>query len=678
MSTSFIGIDLGTTFSAIAHINKRGVPEIIENAEGELITPSVVLFDGEEVIVGSYAKNNLTTFPGQTVEFVKQNMGDRSFAFEYQGKKYPATEISAFILKKLKVDAERRLGESIDEVVISVPAYFGDPQRRATKEAGEIAGLKVLQLINEPTAAAYAYGLHHMGRNQRALVFDLGGGTFDVTVVEISGDRIEVKATDGDHHLGGKDWDDALIQRIASHFEKTYAISPYANETDFHLLKAKAVAAKIALSKLPKVNIDFGCKGKILRSEISRQEFEFMTATLVDQCQMLTDKVIRDAGFKMTDIDAVLLAGGSTRMPMIRNMLEACFGKAPSTALNPDECVALGASVKAALLRKEKWLLPAAGTTWALPSKMQDINVTSHSFGLVVLRDGRLFNSVVIPKNTDYPCEYSRDDYVTTYDNQLTLDLYVLEGEAADPRDCDLIGAYQIFDIPRGPIGGARLKVSYKYNDNQIIQVVAFDLNNKTLLPIRPIDHPDINLLGVSTAMDVAILVDCSGSMSGEKLANAQSAAIRFSETIIRGASKVGVVSFGGAAAQLECALTADHAEFSRKIANLKAYGGNPMWDAIDVADHTIFGDQNSNSMKVIIVLADGDPGNAAATLASANRVKGNGIRIIAVGVGAGVDEAFLRKIVSEPNDYHFVGESFELKSTFINIATQLSSQVSR
>ena len=296
----------------------------------------------------------------------------------------------------------------------------------------------------------------------------------------------------------------------------------------------------------------------------------------------------------------------------------------------------------------------------------------------MVLRDGRVFNSIVIPKNTPYPCEYSRDDYVTTYDNQLTLDLYVLEGEATDPRDCELVGAYQIFDIPRRPIGGARLKVSYKYNDNQIVQVVAFDVEDNTPLPIRPIDCPDINLLGVSTGMDVAILIDCSGSMSGEKLANAQAAALRFSQNISLGASKVGVVSFGGAAAQLECALTANQAELGRKIANLKAHGGNPMWDAIDVADHSIFGDQTSNSMKVIIVLADGDPGDAAATLASANRIKEKGIRIIAVGVGAGVDEAFLRKIVSEPNDYHFVGESFELKSTFINIATQLSSQVSR
>ena len=310
-------------------------------------------------------------------------MGDSSFVFEYHGKKYTAPKIAAFILKKLKADAERRLSEPIDEVVISVPAYFGDPQRRATKEAGEIAGLKVLQLINEPTAAAYAYGLHHVGRNQRALVFDLGGGTFDVTVVEISGDKIKIKATDGDHHLGGKDWDDALIQHIARHFEKTYAISPYANETDFHLLKEKAVAAKISLSNRLKVNIDFGCKGKLLRSEINRQEFESMTATLVDQCRMLTDKVIRDAGFKIGDIDAIVLAGGSTRMPMILNMLQISFNKTPSNALNPDLCVALGASVKAALLQKEKWVLPGTGKTWALPSNLQDINVTSHSFGLV-------------------------------------------------------------------------------------------------------------------------------------------------------------------------------------------------------------------------------------------------------------------------------------------------------
>lgn len=208
MSTyNFIGIDLGKTFSAIAHVNEHGVPEVIVNAEGERTTPSVVLFNGDEIIVGSYAKDNMAVYPGQGVEFVKR-FGDKLWSFEYKGRKYTAPEISSFILKKLKEDADVKLGTKISDVVITVPDYFGDPQRRATIAAGEMAGLNVAQVINEPTAAAYAFGLHKLGQDQRVLVFDLGGGTFDVTIIEITGERIEVKAANGDHQLGGKDWDD--------------------------------------------------------------------------------------------------------------------------------------------------------------------------------------------------------------------------------------------------------------------------------------------------------------------------------------------------------------------------------------------------------------------------------------------------------------------------------------
>lgn len=511
-SSNYIGIDLGTTFSAIARINEHGVPEVIENAEGERTTPSVVLFDGSEIHVGSYAKDNMAVYPGQGVEFVKRFMGDKLWSFEYRGKKYNASEISSFILKKLKTDAEESLGEKISDVVITVPAYFGDPQRRATIEAGEMAGLNVVQVINEPTAAAYSFGLHKLGKDQRALVFDLGGGTFDVTVMEISGEKIEVKATNGDHQLGGKDWDEALIKYIADRFQKTHRINPYDDEADYQTLKEKALSAKISLSSLPKVNVIYGCKGKTLKEEITRQKFEEITSRLVNQCRMLTELVLKEAKYQKKDIDVVLLAGGSTRMPMVVNMLKEYFGKEPSKALNPDECVALGAAVKAALLKKETWSLPGQKKTWALPSGMKDINVTSHSFGLAVLKDGDLFNSIIIPKNTPYPCDREKSDYVTTYDDQETLDLYVLEGEAEDPRDCELVGSYQIYDIPKRPAGKTKLKVTYKYNQNQIVEASAIDLNNNKKLPMKKItEDVDLNRLLIDRRVDVSLYSEYAG-----------------------------------------------------------------------------------------------------------------------------------------------------------------------
>ena len=510
--SNFIGIDLGTTFSAIAHINEHGMPEVIENAEGERTTPSIVLFDGNEIAVGAYAKENIVAYPGQVVEFVKRNMGDKLFSFEYRGRHYGAAEVSSFILRKLKNDAEEKLGERISDVVITVPAYFGDPQRRATMEAGELAGLKVSQLINEPTAAAYAYGLHKLGANQRVLVFDLGGGTFDVTVMEISGDLIEVKATNGDHQLGGRDWDEALVQYIADKFERKYGFNTFDDEADYQALKEKALSAKISLSSLPKVNMIYGCKGKTLKEEITRQKFEEITSRLVEQCWMLTEMVLDEARIKTSSIDVVLLAGGSTRMPMVSAMLSKHFGKEPSKALNPDECVAMGAAVKAAMLQKKSWALPGQKKTWALPSKIADINVTSHSFGLAVLKDEQLFNSIIIPKNTPYPVDKSKDDYVTTYDNQETLDLYVLEGESEDPRDCELVGSYQIYDIPKRGAGKTKLKVTYKYNQNQIVEASAVDLNNNKTLAMKKItEDVDLNRLLIDKKVDVSLYSEFAG-----------------------------------------------------------------------------------------------------------------------------------------------------------------------
>ncbi|MEW6587231.1 MAG: Hsp70 family protein, partial [Nitrospirota bacterium] len=570
-----------------------------------------------------------------------------------------------------KKDAEEKLGTSINDVVITVPAYFGDPQRRATIDAGEMAGLNVVQVINEPTAAAYSYGLHMLGKDQRVLVFDLGGGTFDVTVIEITGEKIEVKATNGDHQLGGKDWDEALIQYIAGKFEKTHRINPYDDETDYQTLKEKALSAKVSLSTLPKVNIIYGCKGKTLKEEITRQKFEEITSRLVDQCRMLTELVLKEAKYQKKDIDVILLAGGSTRMPMVVNMLKEYFGKEPSKALNPDECVALGAAVKAALLKKEKWSLPGQKKTWALPSGMKDINVTSHSFGLAVLKDGELFNSIIIPKNTPYPCDREKSDYVTTYDNQETLDLYVLEGEAEDPRDCEIVGSYQIYDIPKRAAGKTKLKVTYKYNQNQIVEASAVDLNGNKALPMRTIENPDLNQLTGSKGVDVALLIDCSGSMSGTAIEEAKKAAIGFLKNFRVASGSIGLITFPGGVIHK---LSQNFTSVKNKISGLSAHNGTPMTEALDLAHSAML--TTNDYDRVIVLLSDGSPDNSSSAGTSAKLAKDKGIRLITIGV-SGADETFLKSIATSQRDYYFCNETFELENTFINIATQLTTGAS-
>ena len=324
-SSRAVGIDLGTTFSAIAHVNKHGVPEILHNAEGDRITPSVVLFEGDEVIVGNYAKQSAVVYPEQVVEFIKRFVGDPDFSFEYRGESYSPERISSFVLAKLKHDAELRLGHRIDQAVITVPAYFNDHQRQATLKAGEMAGLQVLKLINEPTAAAFAYGLNNNAGKKRLLVFDLGGGTFDVTICEIDHKDITVIATNGDHQLGGKDWDDTLIRYAANSFEEKHGMDPLEDLAAYHDLRQKCVSAKISLTRRPKVNLFYDYKGKIMRLQVTRETFEDLTGGLMRRCQLLTDEALEEANLQREDIDTVLLAGGSTRMPMVRAMLKSRF-----------------------------------------------------------------------------------------------------------------------------------------------------------------------------------------------------------------------------------------------------------------------------------------------------------------------------------------------------------------
>src|SRR6201997_4061640 len=346
-----VGIDLGTTFSAVAHIDSYGKPQITPNAESERITPSVILFDGPNVIVGTHAKNSAVAEPEKIVDFVKREMGKpkEQFHRDFGGKIYSAEELSALIIKKLKSDAEKYLEQPITDAVITVPAYFNDAERTASITAGQLAGLNVLQIINEPTAAALAYGLDKLGENQTVFVFDLGGGTFDVTIMQILDHKIEMLATNGDHRLGGKDWDDVIVNLIAEEFDKLHGENPLLDLHSYQELHNRALAAKIQLSSRNSTTVVYHHGGKSVKLTLTRKDFEQRTRHLVEKCKTICEMVMQEAKLKWDKIDKVLLAGGMTRMPMIRAMISS-FASVPMVdQLNPDEVVARGAALQGVL-----------------------------------------------------------------------------------------------------------------------------------------------------------------------------------------------------------------------------------------------------------------------------------------------------------------------------------------
>lgn len=488
-----VGIDLGTTFSAIAYINEdTQKAEVIPSPDQDRITSSVVLFEDEgNVIVGKIAKQNAVAEPTKVVEFVKRQMGKpkedkkddsgnlaaQGWCFENSGKKYSAQEISAFILKKLKNDAEERLGTTITDAVITCPAYFGDPERAATKEAGIIAGFNVLAIIDEPVAAALSYGLDKLGKDQKVFVFDLGGGTFDVVILEIKGGNIREIAVNGDHMLGGKDWDDEIIKHVSSLFSEKYGSDPLDDLSSYQDLQLRAIKAKEELSKRDKAKIICGHAGNTLSVELTKEKFEELAKHQMDKCKTLCEIVLGEAKLNWKDIDTILLVGGSTRMPMVKKMLTEISGKVPSEELNPDECVALGAAWHAALSSPAPLHDPIkkrlAGVTVQ--------KVSSHNLGAIALNnEGKERNFLMIPKFTPLPHE-AKDTFATAADNQDSVLIRIMEGGmmgndgTCDPMDCNKIGEAILDGIPLHP-KGSPIELTYRYNDNGMLEVHAKDV----------------------------------------------------------------------------------------------------------------------------------------------------------------------------------------------------------
>ncbi len=477
-----VGIDLGTTYSAIAMVNEHGKPEIIANREGEQITPSVVLFDGEMPIVGSIAKRSAVASPLNVVQFVKRKMGSPDWKFVIDdGSQYTPEGISAIILKRLKEDAEATLGEEIVDAVITVPAYFDDAQRKATQDAGRMAGLNVLRIINEPTAAALAYGIDKLQQEQTIMVYDLGGGTFDVTIMHISRGEIKVLATGGARELGGFDWDNKIMEFLNDEFMRQGGIDLSDDPAHEQDLRDKAEIAKKTLSRNEKTNVFLSANGKNLSVTLTRAQFDTITESLVQNTRIIMEDVLSDAQLQSWDqIDKTLLVGGSTRMKAIAALVEEVTGKKPSMELHPDEVVALGAALQGALLAVQKGLAEP-GIAKGLPSvDVQDVN--SHSMGIISVNDDQSqtrVNSIILKKDTPIPCEVS-DVFVTLRDKQAAVHVEVTQGEETNPDYVTIVGEGTL-SLPPYP-KGSPIKVTFKYDVDGLIHVIVFDLVANHLL----------------------------------------------------------------------------------------------------------------------------------------------------------------------------------------------------
>lgn len=687
-----VGIDLGTTFSAVACIDEHtGMPKIIKNCFGSAITPSVLYFEPNgNILYGEDAKNMQAAGDTNAVAFFKRSMGKDMFSVEFYGKTYNATDFSAIFLEKIKKEAELQIGEAIDAAVITVPAYFTHKEREATIEAGKKAGLDVIAIINEPTAAAIAYGLNGKDVEQTVLIYDLGGGTFDVTIARINKDEIDILGSDGNHELGGKDWDDCIARYLAAEFQERYGIDLSEDTEMVSSLLVTAENVKKQLTAKDIVSVPITYRNIKANIEITEDLFESISEFLLGTTKELTESLIASLNLSWDDIDGIILVGGSTRMRMVHKYIERMSGKQPLSGINVDEAVVLGAAIKANIDDREN-AVPMLGGILRRP-KTSNLyiqgakavsDVTSHSLGMISISpDGEKYiNSIIIKKNSKIPADNTKSFKFKTRTRNNELEVYVLQGEFERPLDNAIINKYVITQIERVSSPTSIIDLTYQYTSNGVVEVSAVQQENHKKLPIRidPVpedmgwtDGSPKDQAGNFGAPDINIIlaIDLSGSMDGEPIEKAQQAMHEFVARLEEGNTKIGIVAFAN---KVKCvlSLSGDFKDVDNIISKLNVINvgiGNsaePFTTALNLFKGELL--KNESEIRYIIVLTDGEWYHKEQAINAAKECHRSGIEVMALGFGT-ADYKFLKKIAST-DEFASLTSLAELSGSFSKIA---------
>lgn len=687
-----VGIDLGTTFSAVARIEpKTGKPMVIKNSFGSPITPSVLCFERDgNILFGEDAKNMQSVGDTNAIAFFKRSMGKDMFSVDILGKSYNATDLSAILLRKLKEEAEQQSGEKIDSAVITVPAYFTHKERSATIEAGKRAGLEVIAIINEPTAAAFAYGLNEKEEEQTVLIYDLGGGTFDVTLARINRNEISILGSDGDHELGGKDWDDCIARYLASEFLEKYGVdlSDDPEMVASLLVTAENVKKQLTSKDMVSVPITYqDIRGTI---DITEETFESISQFLIGTTKDVTKRLMDSVEVGWNQIDGVILVGGSTRMRMIHNYVYEMSGKPPLSGVNVDEAVALGAAIRANITDKGEAVATIGGLFGRTKSSGLSIqgakavtDVTAHSLGMISISpDGEEYiNSIIIKKNTKIPASNAKPFNLRTRAKDNELEVYVLQGEYKRPLDNTIINKYVISKIERTSPPNSVIEVTYEYTANGVIEVSAVQKETKKKLPIKiePVPEdmswtdlsPKDNMTGGEMpSVDVMLAIDLSGSMSGDPTRKAMKAMDDFVKQMDSDYTRIGIIAFADTS-KVILQPTDDFKAVHNTISRLEGVDvgicndAEPFTAAYGVLNGGFM--KKESDIKYIVVLTDGCWNNTSTAINAAKKCHKAGIEVMALGFGS-ADHAFLKKIAST-DEFASITDLSDLGGSFSKIA---------
>jgi Mg-chelatase subunit ChlD/actin-like ATPase involved in cell morphogenesis len=605
-------------------------------------------------------------------------MGSPLYQLRFHGRDYNATDLSALVLRRLKEDAEVKLGEPVEKAVITVPAYFADAQRKATIEAGTAAGLEVLRIINEPTAAALAYGLQKTGSEETVLIYDLGGGTFDVTIARITPREILVLSTAGDHDLGGKNWDDRIATFLSEKFAAETGIDPLDDPVALNEVLVRSEQAKWTLSDRTTTRITLQLGTERRSYELTRAEFESMTFPLLDRTRSLTEEALAEASMSWGGLSGVLLVGGSTRMPMVRSYVTNMSGTAPRAGVNVDEVVALGAAIQAAMEAGQQSESASIAFTLADSRRVQD--VMSHSLGTVAISpDGAAYvNDIVIRRNLPIPAENTKSYLLGTHGGANDrLEVYLTQGESSRPLDCTILGKYAFTGI-RATDAEVTVDIRMSYDANGVVHVEATqrDTRHKLDMTVEPVPD-DLSWLGLppvthagSTGPEptrVYLLIDVSSSMAGFPLVEAQTAAREFLDRCDFTRMEVGLIAFSD-----QVALMAEATDNVRRVQSalyrLEADGTTNLTDALQMARAHL---ADSDRTRYAVILTDGYPDAAESAVAQAQAAREQGIEIVAIGMGD-ADRDYLRRLASTEQGSIFA-HAGELVQAFGHIARVIS-----